>query len=41
MTLNTSDVAVCRSSDSRNSFSSRVFSMAMTSKENWRKVRRP
>src|SRR6516162_1728965 len=29
MRLNTSAVAVCRSSDSRNSFSSRVFSMAM------------
>ena len=30
MTLSTSDVAVCCSSDSRNSLSSRVFSMAMT-----------
>ena len=30
MTRNTSDVAVCCSNDSRNSFSSRVFSMAMT-----------
>ena len=30
MTLNTSDVAVCCSSDCRNSLSSRVFSMAMT-----------
>ena len=30
MTLSTSDVAVCCSSDCRNSLSSRVFSMAMT-----------
>ncbi len=30
MTLNTSLVAVCRSSESRSSLSSRVFSMAMT-----------
>ena len=30
MTLSTSDVAVCRSNDSRNSLRSRVFSMAMT-----------
>ena len=30
MTFNTSEVAVCCCSDSRNSLSSRVFSMAMT-----------
>ena len=30
MTLSTSAVAVCCCSDSRSSFSSRVFSMAMT-----------
>jgi hypothetical protein len=30
MTFRTAAVAVCCSSDSRNSFSSRVFSMAMT-----------
>ena len=30
MTFSTSEVAVCCSSDSRNSLSSRAFSMAMT-----------
>jgi hypothetical protein len=43
MTLSTSDAAVCCCSDSRNSFSSRMFSMAMTA---WlygpdRKAQRP